>query len=203
MVAQAPAETHNEAVEFAASPSWLAIALAIVPALVVLQCVYVLVMKPVPWALIVLLVLVMGTCGVLAMKALEGVLATNVKLGPDGIVVARTFGSKSLSWMDIEDIKLVPAPGTFADNPGHNLASRIGIGVFLRANAKDREDANLPDEVLFVGSEEDASRLLGIMERINAHRSRKLPRAAAPRIGVKRTAAAAGVTEFRRRAAQS
>lgn len=198
MRSQASAESQDEVVEFTGSMSWLAIALAVVPALVVLQSAYVLVVKPVPWPLIALLLAVMGSCAMLAAKALEGILATTVKLSPQGIDITRTLGSQSLSWMDIEDIKLVPAPGTFADNPGHNLASRIGIGVFLRANAKDREDPNLADEVLFVGSEEDTSRLLGIMERINLHRNRKLPRAAPPRIGAKRVAAGGSVAEFRR-----
>lgn len=203
MRSQATAESQDEVLEFAASPSWLAIALAVGPALVVLQSLYVLAVKPVPWSLILLMVPMMGACGMLAMKALEGILATTVTLGSQGIEVSRALGSQGFSWMDIEDIKLVPAPGTFSDNPAHNLASRIGVGVFLRANAKDREDSNLADEVLFVGSEDDTSRLLGIMERINSHRNRKVPRAAPPRIGAKRVVAGGSAAEFRRRAAQS
>lgn len=200
MRSQASAESQDEVVEFAGSLSWLAIALAVVPGLVVLQSAYVLIVKPVPWPLIMLMLPVMGACALLAAKALEGILATTVTLSPQGIAVTRALGSQSFSWMDIEDVKLVPAPGTFADNPAHNLASRIGIGVFLRANAKDREDPNLADEVLFVGSEEDTSRLLGIMERINLHRNRKLTRTAPPRIGAKRVVAGGGVAEFRRAA---
>lgn len=187
MPAQAPADSGLEALEFAGRPSWLAIVLAVVPALVVLQSLYVLAVKPVPVILVVLLIAMMLACGLLGAKALEGVLPTSVALTQHGIDVSRTFGSQTYAWHEIEDIKLVPAPGTMADDPNRSLANRIGIGLFLKAKSKDREDDNLADVVLFVGTDEDTSQLMGIMERITAFRARKLGPARGPaKIGARR-----------------
>lgn len=196
----APAANEPEALEFAARPSWLALMLAIVPALVVLQGLYVLVVKPVPIVLILLILVTMGACGLVAAKAIEGVMPTGVHLTEQGVNINRTFGSQSFAWHEIEDIKFIPAPGTFADDPNRGLASRIGIGLFLKETAKDREDANVPDEVLFVGTDEDTSQMLGLMERINHHRTRKSGpvRSGPPKIGARRPVAAKAQGQFRR-----
>lgn len=196
----APAAPDPEALEFAARPNWLALMLAIVPALVVLQSLYVLVVKPVPIGLVLLILVTMGACGLVAAKAIESLMPTSVQLTEQGVDVNRTFGSQSFAWHDIEDIKLVPAPGTFADDPNRGLASRIGIGLFLKETAKDREDANVPDVVLFVGTDEDTSQLLGLMERIGRHRTRKaVPvRSGPPKIGARRPVAAKAQGQFRR-----
>lgn len=201
MRATAPAEAGPEALEFAAKPGWLALTFAIVPALVVLQSAYVLMVKPVPVLLIILLVAVMAACGLLAAKALEGVLPTQVQFTAEGIEIAKTFGAASYKWHEIEDIKLVPAPGTLADDPNRASAQRIGVGLFLKENAKDRIDPNHADFVLFVGTDDDTAQLLGIMERINTHRAKKIPLTARgpAKIGQRRAPAARVQSEFRRK----
>lgn len=199
---QAPAAAGTEALEFVAKANWLTLALAIVPGLAVLQSVYVLMVKPVPVLLILLLVGVIAACGLLAMKALEGVLPTSVVLTPEGVEIARTFGRQSFKWHEIEDIKLVPAPGTMADDPNRNSASRIGVGLFLKETAKARVDDNNADVVMFVGTDDDTAQLMGIMERINAARTRKLGPVAGkgpPKIGQRR-AGPKPQGQFRRRA---
>lgn len=197
---QAAATAGVEALEFVARPNWLTLALAIVPTLAVFQSLYVLIVKPVPVVLILLLVGVIGACGLLALKAFEGVLPTNVELAADGVDVSRAFGKQSFKWNEIEDIKLVPAPGTIADDPNRSSANRIGIGLFLKETAKSREDNNLADVVLFVGTDDDTAQLLGIMERIAAARARKLGPAggkAPAKIGARR-AAPRPAAQFRR-----
>jgi hypothetical protein len=199
MRATTPVAGGPLSLEFASRPSWLAWVLCIVPGLIVLQSGYVLLVKPVPLTLLLLLVMVIGTCGMLAVTALDAVMPTTVALTQDGVEIKRQLGTKTFGWSEIEDIKLVPAPGTISDDPTRKHANRIGVGLFLRATAKDRTDPNLADAILFVGTDEDTGQLLGIMEQINSYRSRRgsAPRGPA-RIGAGRARTTRSGTELRR-----
>lgn len=200
MRAQAPAAMGPETLEFSARPSWLAMGVVAVAGLIVLVSAYILMVKPVPIALVGLLIAVMGSCGLLALSALNGVFPAGIEVSSDGLELRRLLGSQSFSWSEVEDVKLVPAPGTFADDPARGYASRIGIGLFLNETAKTREDANLADVVLCVGTDEHTDQLMRLVDRISMYRERRAPKVA-PRLGARRAVVAGTATEFRRKGA--
>lgn len=200
MRAQAPAAMGPETLEFSARPSWLAMGVVAVAGLIVLVSAYILMVKPVPIALVVLLLAVIGSCGLLTLSALNGVFPAGIEVSSDGLELRRLLGSQSFSWSEVEDVKLVPAPGTFADDPSRGYASRIGIGLFLNETAKAREDANLADVVLCVGTDEHTDQLMRLVDRISMYRERRAPKPAA-RIGARRAVVAGTATEFRRKGA--
>ena len=144
----------------------LACVLAALPAVIGVFVLILFALEPVPLPLIGLLVLVMGCAGALGYVALEIVTGTTLKIEPGGLQVRRLFGSETYAWADIADIKVIPATGTFGDDPFQETGNRIGLGLFLRKGDSKPNGNSEADIILATAEKEDASRLVTVVDKL-------------------------------------
>ena len=165
-------DASSDRLEYSARPTVLTMMFAAVPPLIVLQTTYVLVTKPVPLPFVVLLVLSVGCLCWLTLAAARQLMPVTIDISPEGLRIERLFLTTTYAWSEISGVKLVPSAGTLADNPAQETTGRLGVGLFLRANDKERAHELLADEILQTGTIEDADQLMRTVERLSGYISR-------------------------------
>ncbi len=149
-----------------------------------------------PIALIGLILLLIGSCVVLAKAALFSLGDTTIELTAQELKVQRLIGSASYNWSDIESVKLIDPGVTFCDNALED-EKRAGIGLILRkTDRKEAPSDDTPDVLVVVRAGDDVLKVTKAFERINAMKrggsgARGGKPGASPQKAFRKTAAAA------------
>ena len=167
-------KTATEEIEFPAQNSPLAILFVVVSLLTLVVTVYVLAKVKLPTYLFGPLVVVAGSCAVLAKLALEGLGAITLEITQQELVIKRMIGSSSYSWSDIESVKLFDPGATFA-NGGRGAEAYIGIGLFMRkADKKERDPSADPDVLVAAFTSAEADIVSKACNRLDLARRRSM-----------------------------
>jgi hypothetical protein len=142
--------------------------LACVPILLAIFVVLLVAVETVSLPLLALLVMMVGTAGSVAFVAIETMLGGKLLLQPKGLTIAKPFSQVTLAWTELADAKVVPATGTFGDNPFEETDNRIGLGLFLHVPGRKRAHNQDADLILLATEKEHATRLMLIAEKLQA-----------------------------------
>lgn len=188
----------GETIELSRRPSIASIVLILVGILLVLQVALVLATRPLVLPLMILLVIAASSAGWLALIAMEAVLPVSVKLNKEGISIERLLGNATVPWGDLAAVKLIPSVGTLSDDPAASAKGRLAVGLFLKSRKTPRAHELEADIVVFGASDAHAELLLRLVERIADFKARVQSGAAEPGRRIRKAAAIAPPTAFRK-----
>ena len=133
-----------------------------------------------PIPLIILLGVVLICCALLSWTALCTMLGGKLVIGPEGLTVRRLLSQTLYPWHEIDACKVTPATGTFGDDALSEAEQRVGLGLFLRNVAREREHDLDADVVICAGDKIDVQTLMRMASKVQAALKRSRNRAAQP-----------------------
>lgn len=140
--------------------------LAFLPLVTAIMIMLALFVEETPFPLIVLFVFVLGCCVLLSWTALQMLLGGKLTFDDAGLTVHRLFSTSHYPWPSVEGCKVMPATGTFGDDPLTEMKDRVGLGLFLRGLDRKREHDLDADEVLCAARSENVQRLMQIAGKV-------------------------------------
>lgn len=189
MTVDAEAQEKSEVLELPGRMHPVLSALAIVPLAIVVLAVAGMALTPPPIPLIIILLVLIGCCLGLSWQAASHIMGGKLKMTPEGLKVSRLFREEIFPWASIEKCKVMPATGTFGDNPLSDAGQRVGVGLFLRDLPRKRDHDLDADVVLCAGDKENVQSMMRVAQRVqNAKErievaSRRRPARAVPGAG--------------------
>ena len=140
----------------------------VVPMLILVMIGITLMTHSFPAPLVALLLVLAMSCLGWIVVSVQEVGSVTIELGAEEIKVKRMLGGESYSWAAIDDIKLLN-PGPSLSDSGRHDDPRAAIGLWMKAEKKDKS-ADLPPDVIIVsGSGPLAEVIVRSSERIISH----------------------------------
>lgn len=157
----------QEQVIFPAHVSPIGIFFVVVPVLIMIFGALSLSMMRLPIVLMILLLVVMGSCAVLLKSAVEEMGQVVIDWSGQGITVKTLLASTSYYWSHIERVELYDPGATFGDK-GRHEELRMAIGLYLRdPERKQRDESEPPDVMLVSRTDGSADKIPKLVERLS------------------------------------
>lgn len=168
----APAAAQTLEIDLPAGRHTLAYVLAGLPLVIITATLVTAALNQPPLPLLGLFLAVVASCSALALAAGQTVMGTKLTADRDGLQLKKFLDEQRYNWDQVEDVKVLAATGTFADDPFTEVNERIGIGLFLRGTDRVREHEFDADVILCAGTKEEAATLVKVVEKLQGFQKR-------------------------------